>query len=137
MDGRPPVTDNVAFPQPTPISIQTQINILKSQQPQYGNRRADSAVTKGVGKHIVTIIRNFTKDPVNRKTPRSYQATWQLLKDPYDKIRIMVATTVQRLLDQPSGASTLGAIKRLHGTTKECLVALLTWNFKLHFGICF
>lgn len=57
-------------------------------------------------------------------TAENYSAAWQLLKDRYDNKRVMVATAVQRLLDQPSGASTLGAIKRLHDTTKECLAAL-------------
>ncbi|XP_075150571.1 uncharacterized protein LOC142224671 [Haematobia irritans] len=57
-------------------------------------------------------------------TEDNYPTAWQLLEHRYNNKRVMAATAIQRLLDQPSGAGTLSALKRLHDTTKQCLAAL-------------
>ncbi|XP_075162920.1 uncharacterized protein LOC142235554 [Haematobia irritans] len=57
-------------------------------------------------------------------TEDNYPTAWQLLEHRYNNKRVMAATAIQRLLDQPSGAGSLSALKRLHDTTKQCLAAL-------------
>ncbi|XP_075162829.1 uncharacterized protein LOC142235456 [Haematobia irritans] len=57
-------------------------------------------------------------------TEDNYPTAWQLLEHRYNNKRVMAATAIQRMLDQPSGAGSLSALKRLHDTTKQCLAAL-------------
>ncbi|XP_075167641.1 uncharacterized protein LOC142239749 [Haematobia irritans] len=57
-------------------------------------------------------------------TEENYHTAWQLLGHRYNHKRVMAATAIQKLLDQPSGAGSLSALKRLHDITKQCLAAL-------------
>ncbi|XP_037929405.1 uncharacterized protein LOC119663875 [Teleopsis dalmanni] len=57
-------------------------------------------------------------------TEENYPAAWTLLQDFYNNKRVLMSTLIDELLNQPSGISTVAAVKNLHDTTKECLLAL-------------
>ncbi|XP_037931366.1 uncharacterized protein LOC119666155 [Teleopsis dalmanni] len=57
-------------------------------------------------------------------TEDNYLAAWTLLQDRYNNKRVLASTLIDELLNQPSGTSTVAAVKNLHDTTKECLLAL-------------
>ncbi|XP_073821396.1 uncharacterized protein [Musca autumnalis] len=53
-------------------------------------------------------------------TAENYEAAWKILQDRYNNKRVLVASLIHQLIDQPSAAS----IKQLHDVTQECLHAL-------------
>lgn len=57
-------------------------------------------------------------------TADNYDTAWKMLQERYNNQRVLVATIIQQLLDQPSGGSSAAAIKQLHDITQECLHAL-------------
>ncbi|XP_037929905.1 uncharacterized protein LOC119664503 [Teleopsis dalmanni] len=57
-------------------------------------------------------------------TEDNYWAAWTLLQDRYNNKRVLASTLIDELLNQPSFTSTVAAVKNLHDTTKECLLAL-------------
>lgn len=57
-------------------------------------------------------------------TEENYVTAWKTLQDRYNNKRVLVATLIEKILNQSPGTSTAIAIKSLHDTTKECLLAL-------------
>ena len=60
----------------------------------------------------------------------NYRTAWALLKERYNNRRIIIASLVEKLLNQPSGTGSAAAIKRLHDTTRECILALNNLQIK-------
>ncbi|XP_073841194.1 uncharacterized protein [Musca autumnalis] len=61
-------------------------------------------------------------------TEENYKTAWMLLQDRYNNKRILVATLVERIMNQPTGISSTASIKALHDTTRECMLALNNLN---------
>lgn len=57
-------------------------------------------------------------------TAENYAIAWKLLQERYNNQRVIVATLIKQLLDQPTAAPSDASIKQLHDTTQECLHAL-------------
>lgn len=57
-------------------------------------------------------------------TDGNYSTAWKALQDRYNNKRVLVANLVEKILNQSAGTSSASAIKNLHDTTKECLLAL-------------
>lgn len=57
-------------------------------------------------------------------TEGNYATAWTLLQERYNNTRAIVASLIEKILNQPTGTSTTAAIKGLHDTTKECLLAI-------------
>lgn len=58
-------------------------------------------------------------------TDANYAAAWEILQDRYENLRVLVFTQIKRLVSQPSTSSDSAfSIKKLHDTTKECLLSL-------------
>lgn len=58
----------------------------------------------------------------------NYKTAWTLLQERYANKRVIVATLVDKILNQPTGTLSSASIKTLHDTTKECLLALNNLN---------
>ncbi|XP_073814297.1 uncharacterized protein [Musca autumnalis] len=57
-------------------------------------------------------------------TAENYDAAWKMLQDRYNNKRVLVASLIHQLVDQPSTGSSAASIKQLHDVTQECLHAL-------------
>ncbi|XP_073820558.1 uncharacterized protein [Musca autumnalis] len=57
-------------------------------------------------------------------TAENYEAAWKILQDRYNNKRVLVASLIHQLIDQPSTGSSAASIKQLHDVTQECLHAL-------------
>ena len=57
-------------------------------------------------------------------TEGNYLTAWTLLQERYDNKRIQVASLVEKIINQPVGTSSIAAVKSLHDTTKECILAI-------------
>ncbi|XP_073844791.1 uncharacterized protein [Musca autumnalis] len=57
-------------------------------------------------------------------TEENYKTAWMLLQDRYNNKRILVSTLVEKIINQPTGISSIASIKSLHDTTRECMLAL-------------
>lgn len=57
-------------------------------------------------------------------TEGNYESAWTMLKDRYNNKRILVTTLVEKIISQPLCTSNSATIKKLHDTTRECLLAL-------------
>ncbi|XP_073821407.1 uncharacterized protein [Musca autumnalis] len=57
-------------------------------------------------------------------TAENYEAAWEILQDRYNNKRVLVASLIHQLIDQPSTGSSAASIKQLHDVTQECLHAL-------------